>query len=233
MMTPTVSRARSRTRARESAANDCGEFSSVGDARESRESLARDARETRVMNDDDSDSRGSRVGTTVTPNVTRARAMTTTGTFLRALALLANLVRRAQSARAPPADALAPLAVRATGGDAAEERVRACRRACASEAFAPTCARTIGTFANACWANCAFAKGLFGVTGRANEVLASGECDDDGETRFRNPDYACASACVALYAPVCGENGITYANECLALCSNVRSIDGACHEGRW
>jgi hypothetical protein len=185
------------------------------------------------MNDDDSDSRGSRVGTTETPNVTRARAMTTTGTFLRALALLANLVRRAQSARAPPADALAPLAVRATGGDAAEARVRACRRACASEAFAPTCARTIGTFANACWANCAFAKGLFGVTGRANEVLASGECDDDGETRFRNPDYACASACVALYAPVCGENGITYANECLALCSNVRSIDGACYEGRW
>ena len=76
---------------------------------------------------------------------------------------------------------------------------------------------------------------------RARRQLSAGyvlvqeqkECDDDGETRFRNPDYACASACVALYAPVCGENGITYANECLALCSNVRSIDGACYEGRW
>ena len=60
------------------------------------------------------------MGTTETPNVTRARAMTTTGTFLRALALLANLVRRAQSARAPPADALAPLAVRANDRDIRE-----------------------------------------------------------------------------------------------------------------
>ena len=211
-----------------------GNFQASG-ARESLARVSRGARErviTRVMNDDDSDSRGSRVGTTETPNVTRARAMTTTGTFLRALALLANLVRRAQSARAPPADALAPLAVRATGGDAAEARVRACRRACASEAFAPTCARTIGTFANACWANCAFAKGLFGVTGRANEVLARGSATTTAR-RGSKSGHACASACVALYAPVCGENGITYANECLALCSNVRSIDGACYEGRW
>ena len=161
---------------------------------------------------------------------------TTTTTILRALALFANFVRRAQSARVSPDD-LAPVAFRAKASNAPESdteaNIRACRSACGDDAFAPTCARTIGTFSNACWANCAFRRGMFGNTGRANEVLASGACDDDAETRFRHPGYACAAGCVAQYAPVCGENGMTYANECLAMCSNVRSIDGACHEGRW
>ena len=162
---------------------------------------------------------------------------TTTTTILRALALLANFVRRAASARVSPDDHdLAPLTVRATSNAPESDidaKIRACRSACGDDAFAPTCARTIGTFSNACWAHCAFAAGMFGNTGRVNEVLASGACDDDDEKRFRHPGYSCAAACVALYAPVCGENGMTYANECLAMCSNVRSIDGACHDGRW
>ena len=156
MMTPTGSRARSRTRARERRESPWGNFQASG-ARESLASLARGARViTRVIDDDVRIPRVEGGHDGDAERHTGARDDDDEDAPARAGAL-ANLVRRAQNARAPPADALTPLAVRATGG-AAEARVRACRRACASEAFAPTCARTIGTFANALGELCAFAK---------------------------------------------------------------------------
>ena len=82
------------------------------------------------------------------------------------------------------------------------------------------------TYANKCWANCAFASGLLGSGARVNFVV-DGACANP--TRFRNPSFACATACAQVYEPVCGENGVSYSNGCIAECSGVRYVRGSCH----
>ncbi len=103
-----------------------------------------------------------------------------------------------------------------------------CRDRCVEDAFEPVCLYS-GTYANACWANCAFEKALLGAAmGRANAVVP-GACRVE-EEKF-GTGFTCASACILQYDPVCGENGLTYSNSCFATCSNVRFIQGGCHAG--
>jgi len=153
-----------------------------------------------------------------------------TSTALKLLALLlASVARDARSARATPAPvrALAPMAVAAGAGDGVANALDACRARCGDEAFAPVCAANgAATYANKCCANCAFASGLLGSGARVNFVV-DGACANP--TRFRNPSFACATACAQVYEPVCGENGVSYSNGCIAECSGVRYVRGSCH----
>ena len=123
-----------------------------------------------------------------------------TSTALKLLALLlASVARDARSARATPAPvrALAPMAVAAGAGDGVANALDACRARCGDEAFAPVCAANgAATYANKCWANCAFASGLLGSGARVNFVV-DGACANP--TRFRNPSFACATACAQVY----------------------------------
>ena len=115
----------------------------------------------------------------------------------------------------------------ATGASPLVRALDACRARCGDEAFAPVCAANgAATYANKCWANCAFASGLLGSGARVNFVV-DGACANP--TRFRNPSFACATACAQVYEPVCGENGVSYSNGCIAECSGVRYVRGSCH----
>lgn len=158
-------------------------------------------------------------------------------TKLLALLALARGRRVARAARVMErGEALAPVTLRAidtgrTDGTIARALER-CRRACGDEKFAPTCAIGLGTLSSGCWASCAFAEGAFGDP-RTRAYVVPGECAEgghDGE-RWRAPSWTCANACVALYEPVCGENGMTYSNSCVAECAGVRNfIAGTCHD---
>jgi len=150
--------------------------------------------------------------------------------FLSIMTLLNNnrFVTRTDGARLPPGTTrLPPMSVPATNTelDATTASLLICRDRCVNVAFDPACLDG-GTYANACWANCAFESGILGSLGRAYAVVP-GACRVDDE-KFGTP-FTCASACILQYAPVCGENGLTYSNSCFASCSGARFIEGGCH----
>jgi hypothetical protein len=143
-----------------------------------------------------------------------------------------RFVARTDGARVFPAGTtrLPPMSVVAEHAELDETSAALvqCRDLCVDDAFDAVCLLS-GTYANACWANCAFEKALLGgATGRANAAVP-GACRGD-EEKFGTP-FTCASACILQYDPVCGENGLTYSNSCFATCSNVRYIPGGCHAG--
>jgi hypothetical protein len=65
-----------------------------------------------------------------------------------------------------------------------------------------------------------FITALFGI------ALLTSCCKDKD-----NPDPA-DCICYEIYAPVCGEDGIVYANDCYAECAGVSYTDGFCPETR-
>lgn len=148
------------------------------------------------------------------------------------LALLA-LARASVAPRAAPATPIDVLDVEAVKfRPSAEGALRRCRERCRAEAYGPRCVLGVGTLANECWAVCAAREGALDGVGRPQSVV-DGACAPEASDRWRAPSWTCAGACVALYAPVCGENGMTYSNACVASCSGVKNfIAGTCHDAR-
>lgn len=91
------------------------------------------------------------------------------------------------------------------------EKICACPRI-----LAPVCGEDGATYANACLAECA-------EVGVAHE----GECAAPGDDESSEAPSEKVCACPRIYRPVCGEDGETYANVCLAECAEV----GVAHQG--
>jgi hypothetical protein len=72
--------------------------------------------------------------------------------------------------------------------------------------WAPVCGVNGETFSNSCFAE---AEGI--------EIAYEGECDK--QEFICTPEQKEVVVCYMLYAPVCGNNGVTYGNDCIA-CSS-------------
>jgi hypothetical protein len=64
------------------------------------------------------------------------------------------------------------------------------------------------------------------IVGFVTIALLSACCKDED-----NPDPS-DCICYEIYAPVCGEDGIVYANDCYAECAGVEYTEGFCPETR-
>jgi hypothetical protein len=51
---------------------------------------------------------------------------------------------------------------------------------------------------------------------------------DNNPPVVKNPPQDTSCVCYEIYAPVCGDNGITYPNDCYASCAGVQYTDGKC-----
>lgn len=161
----------------------------------------------------------------------RARRSGLTMSLAKLLALLA-LARASVAPRAAPVKPIDVPSETVEFRPSAEGALRRCRERCRSDSYGPSCALGVGTLANECWAVCAAREGALDGVGRPTPVV-DGACAPGASDRWRAPSWTCAGACVALYAPVCGENGMTYSNSCVAACSGVKNfIAGTCHDAR-
>jgi hypothetical protein len=96
--------------------------------------------------------------------------------------------------------------------------------------FEPVCGADGRTYINACEARCVEV-----------EVVFNGMCKDDPcalidcQAGFTCEEGRCVPVepcvCPAIYAPVCGADGNTYANACVAECDGIEIVDeGACDD---
>ena len=160
------------------------------------------------------------------------------GALARAiLATLSILARVAP--RLSHASRLPPVSIRASSpgsfGSTRTTVIDGCRTRCREATFEPVCVDGTRTYSNECWARCAVEGGLI-ATGDdddddddplASASLVRGACARDREA-FATAGFACARACVAVYEPVCAENGQSVSNACIADCSRLRYVEGSC-----
>jgi len=166
----------------------------------------------------------------------RARHTPTMGALARAilatLSILARVAPRLDASRLPPVSIRASPAF---GGSTRTTVIDGCRTRCREATFEPVCVDGTRTYSNECWARCAIEGGLVVATGDddddddplASASLVRGACARDREA-FATAGFACARACVAVYEPVCAENGQSVSNACIADCSRLRYVEGSC-----
>jgi len=163
----------------------------------------------------------------------RARHTPTMGALARAilatLSILARVAPRLDASRLPPVSIRASPAF----GSVRTTVIDGCRTRCREATFEPVCVDGTRTYSNECWARCAVEGGLV-ATGDdddddplASASLVRGACARDREA-FATAGFACARACVAVYEPVCAENGQSVSNACIADCSRLRYVEGSC-----
>lgn len=94
---------------------------------------------------------------------------------------------------------------------------------CDCPGFEPVCANGI-TFPNACVAEC------LGITNYvAGQCLPPAPIDSMPQDTFSNVPPTVFCSCPDVLAPVCGDNGITYPNACIAECLGILNhTDGSC-----
>ncbi|RHY74916.1 hypothetical protein DYB38_002109 [Aphanomyces astaci] len=95
-------------------------------------------------------------------------------------------------------------------GECSEKRelTEACPDACI-EIYQPVCGTDGNTYSNECV--------LRQETCRAHTVVGiafEGECDVRANVHVRQADPECPQACLEIFQPVCGSDGVTYENEC-------------------
>ena len=149
--------------------------------------------------------------------------------ILATLSILARVAPRLDASRLPPVSIRASPAV----GSVRTTVIDGCRTRCREATFEPVCVDGTRTYSNECWARCAVEGGLV-ATGDdddddplASASLVRGACARDREA-FATAGFACARACVAVYEPVCAENGQSVSNACIADCSRLRYVEGSC-----
>ena len=94
--------------------------------------------------------------------------------------------------------------------------------------YDPVCGDNGITYSNECLFNVAKSKG------EVKEIAFEGDCDNEVVIPPTPQTLSCDMECSKIYKPVCGDNGVTYSNECqfdVAKCNgevNEITFEGDC-----
>lgn len=116
-----------------------------------------------------------------------------------------------------------------SGSQAATTATPASKAPCAcAKLYAPVCSSERKTYANICEAKCAGAR--IESTGPCPESSTAGNIESTTAKQVsREVSEPIACKCDTIVKEVCGDDGMTYTNECLAQCAGTKAAaQGAC-----